>query len=95
MNTLKLYKTDKDIYKIEIHTDNGIRMWELQHASMKDADILMKFLQKKDYNYFAGWEISLPMDQQLFTDPDFGKAMQMALSYIHTRDNPKTFDFYC
>lgn len=93
MNTLKLSKTPTGVYKIEIHTDDAVRMWDIQPAGMKDADVLMKFLQKKDYKYFTDWEISLVVDQKNFTDPEFSKAMQMALAYINERDNPRTFDF--
>ena len=96
-NTLSIYKTPSGAIKIEIHCIDGTSMWEIHHISLSDADALVKLLQKKLYQHQPGnWEVCFPFENQHFEDPDFEKAVQMALNHIHTRDHPPMgLDFIC
>ena len=54
----------------------------------------MKFNQKY-YKHLPGlWRITFPREHKSIKDNDLGKAIQMALAYIHDRNNPDYTEFF-
>ncbi len=96
-NTLSLYRMPDKGFKAEFHYIDGCSMWEL-HDMKSDSDILVKYVQKKHFQHLPGnWELLLPNDQKVFADPNFDAVVQMALAFIHHRDNPyeEDGDYFC
>lgn len=95
-NNLEISEPTFGSYQTDIVTSDNVTCMQIHRHGLTDIEILQKLIAAKHYQNFAGtWTITIPAEQKVFSGKDFNTVANLAINYMHERNNPRDYEYYC